>query len=90
MMAMATNEKSWFYTVIGELSDAANAHQPPDFRDKTIEACWKAMNEHALELTVIEAAEALLVDNLPLQLRMDRLTDAVHALQVQRKVNSRD
>lgn len=29
---------------------------------------------------VIEAAKALLVDGLPLQIRMDRLTDAVAAL----------
>ena len=32
-------------------------------------------------LPVVRAAKAMLVDNIPLQLRMDRLADAVRALE---------
>jgi hypothetical protein len=44
--------------------------------DTTTVPVWKA------ERVVIEAAKALLVDDRPLQDRVDRLTDATHALLV--------
>ena len=52
-------DKSWFYTVVGQLSAAANVHQRPELRDETHRACKLAMVEHDKERAVIEAAKAL-------------------------------
>jgi len=51
-------DKSWFYTVVEQLSAAANVHQRPELRDETHRACKLAMAEHDKEHAVIEAAKA--------------------------------
>jgi hypothetical protein len=52
------SDKSWFYSAMIELNNAARAIQPPDERDKTIKLVRRAMDEHALEQEVIDAVGA--------------------------------
>ena len=56
-------DKSWFYTVVGQLSAAANVHQRPELRDETHRACKLATAEHDKEHAVIEAAKAFVEAN---------------------------
>ena len=51
--------KSWFYTAMTELSGAAHTVQSGHLQEQTLDCVRKAMDEHAVELAVIEAAEAL-------------------------------
>ena len=51
-----SDDKSWVYSCLIELMNAARAHQPPDFRDATLEACRKALDQYSAERAVIEAA----------------------------------
>jgi len=86
-------DKSWFYTVVGHLSAAANVHQRPELRDETHRACKLAMAEHDKEHAVIEAAKAWRAAQLHEPYRDDEdqrdrenittfaLQDAIEALQ---------
>ena len=55
-----SDDKSWVYSCLIELMNAARAHQPPDFRDATLEACRKALDQYSAERAVVEAARVLM------------------------------
>ena len=77
-----SDDKSWVYSCLIELMNAARAHQPPDFRDATLEACRKALDQYSVERAVIEAARAFYRDKTVTAIkREERLFAAVEALE---------